>query len=251
MKAPGLYLPTEEDREGYKDYQIIVATPSGGFPAMGFVRSVVSMTAYSWAHGLKIYQIATTERIFIHWARNTLAEKIREIRNPYTGDKFTHILWIDDDHVFDPDTAVRLALSGRLDAVSAVAYRRTPPHLACAFLYANSPTDRYGHHPVVNVPEVVFKVDAIGFGFVLMRVDVFDRIPEPHFLANIQKGEDIGFCMEARKHGVNFWVDGRVKIKHIGIPPEIGFEEHQAWLAVNPPELVPFGIVPHDETKEA
>jgi hypothetical protein len=183
-------------------------------------------------------RMATTERIWIHWGRNVLAEKLKHHINPDDGKKFTHILWLDDDHTFEADVAVQLARSGELDMVTPVVYCRTPPILPCVFVYANDPKNPFLHHPMVEIPETVMKVDAMGFAFVLMRRDVLDRIIEPHFLANPNKGEDICFSMRARESGVEMYVDGRIKIKHIGIPPEIGFDEHKQWLAVNPIEIM-------------
>src|SRR3990172_7036407 len=224
-----LYVPNAWEREAYNDYRIVIVTPSGGFPAVGFVRSLLDMVGYSWKYGLQIFRMATTERIWIHWGRNILAEKLRNHVDTTTGERFTHILWIDDDHTFEADTAIRLALNGDCDMVTPLVYTRTPPILPCVFVYANDPANPFMHHPMVDVPEVLMKVDAMGLAFVLMRIEVLDRIPEPHFLINPNKGEDICFCLRAREFGVGMWVDGRIKIKHIGIPPEIGFEEHKAW----------------------
>jgi len=231
-----LYVPSTEDKEKYKGYRIVIAMPSGGFPAVGFVRSLVDMVAYSWKHGLKITRMATTERNWIHWARNMLAGMLKNHVDSEDGQMFTHILWLDDDHTFDADTAVRLALDGECDMVTPVVYRRSDPILPCVFVYANDPANPFQHHPMVDIPEMLMKIDAMGFAFVLMRREVLDKIPEPHFMINPNKGEDICFCMRAREFGVEMYVDGRIKIKHIGVPPEIGFEEAQRWLAFNPIE---------------
>jgi len=232
-----LYIPSSEEKEKFRDYRIVVAMPSGGFPAVGFVRSLVDMVAYSWKHGLRIVRMATTERNWIHWARNMLAGKLRTHVDSEDGQKFTHILWLDDDHTFDADTAIRLAVNGDKDMITPLVYRRSDPILPCVFVYANDPNRPYQHHPMVDVPESVMEIDAMGFAFVLMRLEVLDKIPEPHFLINPNKGEDICFCMRAREFGVKMYVDGRVKIRHIGIPPEIGFDEHRRWLAFNPIEV--------------
>ena len=97
-----LFEPTKQDRKTYEDMSVVILTPCGGYQsAFRFVKSAVNMVAYSWLHGLKIYQMGGSERMVVHWARNDLAGAVKGKINEYTGKPFTHILWLDDDHVFN------------------------------------------------------------------------------------------------------------------------------------------------------
>src|SRR5256885_338774 len=176
-----IYSPTAEDRKIYADMAVVILTPFGSYdcPAR-FARSVGNMMAYSWMHGLKIYQWGGAERTVVHWARNQLCRLMREKINEYTGKPFTHILWLDDDHVFNPDLAVYLAKHKDLDVVSALYFGRVGRHLPVAYVKDDTP-DKYMHYPIIEVPPTLCQVDAVGLGACLMRADVLERVPEPWF----------------------------------------------------------------------
>ena len=72
------------------------------------------------------------------------------------------------------------------------------------------------------------KVQSIGFGFVAMKSGVFEKLERPwfkHYLQSIEKddgttiedsiGEDISWCINAYKAGVDIYFDPDVLVKHI------------------------------------
>ena len=67
-----------------------------------------------------------------------------------------------------------------------------------------------------------YKVNALGTGFLLIRLSVFEKIPEPWFQfmrdqhGEMVNGEDTFFCQAAIKAGFDVWCDPLVKIKHLG-----------------------------------
>ena len=67
-----------------------------------------------------------------------------------------------------------------------------------------------------------FKCDVVGTGFLLVKREVFEKIPEPWFQFGRDKeqqlvyGEDSWFCDQARKVGFDVWADPGLFIKHIG-----------------------------------
>ena len=224
-----MYTPTPEDREKYKNLEIVVLTPCGGYDvAAKFTKCLANMVAYSWMCGLKVYQMGTTERMVIDWARNDLARQAREQVNEYTGNKFTHFLWLDDDHVFNPDLAVYLARHEDLDMISALYYGRTQ-HLPVAYVKDDS-GDEHKHYPLIEAPNGLVQVDAVGFGALLMRRDVFERVPEPWFTLDWRAGEDIAFCVHAKKHGIKVWLDGSYALGHIGPPTIVTTETYKQYL---------------------
>jgi hypothetical protein len=230
----GFYVPTVADVRRYQDMAVVIMTPCGGYESHGkFMQSVVNMVAYSWMHGLRVYQMGITQRTVVDWARNDLARLARDNRNEYTGEKFTHVLWLDDDHVFNPDLAVYLAALGDLDMVSALYYGRADQHLPVVYVKGNDTEDEYKHYPLVMVPDALVEVDAVGFGALLMRRDVLDTVPEPYFTIDYRAGEDIAFCRHAKKCGVKIWLDGRYKLGHIGPPRTITVLDYKRFLEEN------------------
>jgi hypothetical protein len=136
----------------------------------------------------------------------------------------THLLWIDSDQSFPKELLHRLVRHDKSIVGCNIATKVLPP--SCA------PTARK-KSDINPFGDVVFTYDTsqgleqvwrLGFGVILVKMKVFDDIPEPWF--NLmwdeeQKkfvGEDWWFCMEAEKRGIPIWVDHDLSkdIGHIG-----------------------------------
>jgi hypothetical protein len=116
------------------------------------------------------------------------------------------------------------------DAVSAVYCHRdkaTPKPV----VYVKKESDPTGviHHSILSIPHGLFRVDAFGFGAVLIKRDVFERVPRPWFKGH-EGGEDIGFCRKAREHGIELWCDGRYWLAHLGDPEIFTIESFENWI---------------------
>lgn len=231
-----IYEPTDLDRRKYAGMSVCILTPCKDYevPTL-FAKSVANMVAYSWMHGLKVYQMGCTQRMVIHWARNDLARNVRDKINEYTGEKFTHVLWLDDDHAFNPDLALYLARHGHLDVVSALYFGRTDRCLPVVYVKDGTP-DPYKHYPLIEVPPQLCEVDAVGFGACLMRRDVLDRMEGPWFQFN-NCGEDIYFCVHAKRAGMRIWCDGSYMLGHMGEPQMVTHETYLKYLEANKAEF--------------
>lgn len=211
----GFFVPNEAERARYAQMSVSVLVPCMGYEMpVRFAACLTKLMAYSWMHGLPIYSMAYTERTVVDWARNTLSRTLLDATCEYTGRPYTHALWLDDDQVFNPDLACRLAALGHLDLVSAVYYGRVEPHYPVVYL--KDDTDNpYKHWPMTECPPVVFECDAVGFGALLMRREVLEGTPEPWFTIDARGGEDIVFCRHAKAHGFKVWACGDYKIGHL------------------------------------
>ena len=187
-----------------KKISVCILTPHADFEcATKFVKSLVNMIAYSHMHGLNVEMIATTERMVVDWARNDLAKLVKNSKSPYTGKKYTHCLWLDEDMVFSPDTAIVLATEmADYDMMSGLYFARHKPLPVVYVRGEEDKDDPYKHYPLMRAPKRVFACDAVGFGCLLMRTDVFDKVPEPWFTIDSRGGEDIVFCKHARDAGL-------------------------------------------------
>ena len=85
-----------------------------------------------------------------------------------------------------------------------------------------------GHHSAVMAypKDAVIDVDAVGFGFVLIRKPVIDALEHP-FTTKTSKGEDIAFCENAKAAGFSVKVNTAAKVGHILTVPLI-IEESNA-----------------------
>src|SRR3990167_11520301 len=136
----------------------------------------------------------------------------------------THILYLDDDMLFDSDTLDRLLAHGK-EIVGVNAYSRTLPLSTTVMMM-----DEKGKYKdpsknteyAMRVPEELFEVLAVGTGVALIKMEVFEKIKKPWFKFDMHKdgymlqGEDAWFCTEARKRGYKIYCDGSLPIGHIG-----------------------------------
>jgi hypothetical protein len=69
-----------------------------------------------------------------------------------------------------------------------------------------------------------FTVDYTGFGWVMIRHGVFERMEYPWFAPKMQQfesgnvqdmcGEDVSFCLDAKELGMETWCDPRIRVGH-------------------------------------
>jgi len=221
---------TDQDRALFREMRVLVLCPIMHSEVL-FWRSLANMIAFSWDQGLRVEQLAITNRVVVDWARNDLARTALEGNSYFTDQPFTHFLWLDSDHTFNPDLACRLA-SHNVDMASALYFGRTN-YLPVVYVKDQNDPDEYKHFPLIEYPAMLFEADAVGFGACLTRREVFERVPEPWFTLDWRAGEDIAFCTKARQHGVKIHVDGQYKLGHIGEPPIIGEQDYLKHLEDN------------------
>jgi hypothetical protein len=180
----------------------------------------------------------------IHSARNALARlALNDAKN------FTHLLWLDDDMLPEPDALVRL-LKHEKDIVGGLYVMRRPPHKPIA--YRLNEKREYADFPEVPA-EGLIEVDACGTGIMLVNAKVMHLLAEcfynldwecafwkmPHevylreqgrrrkameplwfrYLSNEhgqELGEDLSFCLNAKDAGYSIWVDCSLRVGHLG-----------------------------------
>ncbi len=132
----------------------------------------------------------------------------------------THMMWLDTDMRFPPDTLARL-MDRNLDIVGANYSERRPPFRPVAFRNWNDMNLRAYTKPDSTGLE---RVAAIGSGALLVRMDVYRKLDIPHYLVGWSTakaaflGEDMYFCFKAGQDGYEIFVDHDVsqQIKHVG-----------------------------------
>lgn len=208
--------------------KIVVLSPVM-YPDARFFKCLVNAVACSWHYGLRVEEMGITEREVVDWARNNLARAAREKMSDYDGKPFTHFLFLDCDHTFNADLILRL-MAWDVDMVGALYYGRKEPYLPCVYVKDHT-EDPYKYFPLLEVPSMLFECDAIGFGAILIKREVFDRVPEPWFTVDYRAGEDIAFCTHARQNGIKIHCDGGLKLGHVGDAPIIKEETFNKFMA--------------------
>ena len=92
---------------------------------------------------------------------------------------------------------------------------------------------------VKNYPkDTLVECDAVGFGAVLINMEIVRTMKPPYFFSTTGSGEDIYFCMKARQEaGARVFMDTRVKLGHIGSPNIIDEEYFTRWVTDNKHEI--------------
>jgi GT2 family glycosyltransferase len=139
-------------------------------------------------------------------------------------------LWIDSDIMFKPedvDMLMNVANKENRKVISGLYYvsydgdgsfRNTVPAM---YTYNNS--DGL-HYPILDFQEEnIFKVDAVGFGFILIHNSVFSELKQKHswifndhFYDNgFFISEDISFCQKLRENNIPIFLHPKAKVNHI------------------------------------
>jgi hypothetical protein len=145
--------------------------------------------------------------------RERLLEQAKKVNSDY-------VLWIDSDMMFPSTTAVRL-LEHNKDIVACNYTKRTKPLKTVAYTDLN---DWDSWVPMEPQDELV-KVEGVGMGCMLMKLDIFEKIQKPYFEFRYKEdtqdyfGEDFILLGKLREQGYDVYIDTvlSMDIKHLGI----------------------------------
>lgn len=121
----------------------------------------------------------------------------------------THLFFVDDDMILPPDTLDRL-LDHNKDIVGAV-YNTKYEVQAPVIEYLDEKSDME-----------IFKCGAIGTGCLLIKTEVFKKVPQIWFNyewnpnGSVRMSHDWYFCHKARQFGYEIFADPLLQVKHIG-----------------------------------
>jgi len=124
----------------------------------------------------------------------------------------THLFFIDSDMLFQPEVLDKLIADDK-DIVGAQYNRRVDKEGVPVV------ATRYQLNPNDQLPQRVFKNYAVATGCVLIKREVFNKIPKPWFFHGTEespRGEDIYWCEKCIKNGFEIFIDGSLKVGHCG-----------------------------------
>lgn len=130
----------------------------------------------------------------------------------------THIWFSDDDMAYPPDALKRLLAHGKDIVGAAYSVRQVPK--AYVIEYAESVRS----DEELDKQTELFKCNALGGGMLLIKTEVFEKVPQPHFgykwtpEGAVKMSNDWFFCEKARQAGFEIWCDPLLtqEVKHIG-----------------------------------
>ena len=204
------------------EYRVAISIPSTSTWEAEFGMSLIFLTNYCAAHGAK------SGKPMHFTVRNMRGSILANMREQMVQDaieaKATHVLFLDSDQTFPPDTLHRL-LHHKKEVIGCnIAVKQIP----------SAPTARQAGNgnAGVNVyttedSPILEKVWRLGTGVMLIDLSIFKN-PVLHkgpWFEQVWKpdvgsftGEDWGFCRNLQKAGVGIWVDHDLskEIGHLG-----------------------------------
>ena len=196
--------------------KILIAVPCMDMVSARFAQSLATLR--------KVGQCTVSFLIgsLVYDSRNKLAGLAMQMEADY-------ILWFDSDMVFRPDTLERmmdvLDKHPEIDILTGLYVRRGAPFTPVIF--SKLEVNEHGEldwDDVVDIPDEPFEVAGCGFGGVLMKTDCLYDIAGMEdggmwFTPIAGAGEDVAFCIRARKCGYKIYCDPSIDFGHMAYAP--------------------------------
>lgn len=195
--------------------KIVIATPSvRGEVPMGWYQAVTAMILKTREKYPEMkFATLTSGYTYVHQARQQMVDSFL---NDSTGD---YMLWIDDDNIPPEDGLIRL-LEHNLPIVSGIYFKRRPPYEPIIMLERKEGIGSERRADLFrNGKGGLIKIHSTGFGFILVKREVLERMRElrlPHFSMKSGLGEDIWFCVQAKACGYDTQMDTTIEVGHLG-----------------------------------
>lgn len=190
-----------------KPVKILVGVPSGDSVVVPFMNTYSRATHVPWAQ-VEHFGVRGMNTVS---ARNKIVYKALQ-------DGHDYVFFMDSDMEFPPNTLDGL-LNRNKDIVGGFYVRKKKGYLPNAFKLGFREGDKLLTEFVTDFREV----EAIGTGCLLIKTEVFNKIPTPWFEYEPTESpdghmstEDIVFCKRAKDSGYKIYCDGAIACGHVG-----------------------------------
>lgn len=205
------------------DMHVVIAVPRGREYQDGFVKSLLSLLLYEKNSNLYTISISFAEEPSKDLSKyEDVAEKRRKLLEDAIASGATHILYLDDDMMFAPNTLRRL-MAHKKPFVSGLGFMRKNPFYPTIFQITtkrdgNLITEKYNY--ILNYPDEPFIVDGVGMFCCLIDLSIISKLRKPWFeTGGIRKdskiSEDISFSRRLWEGGIPITIDPNIKTGHI------------------------------------
>lgn len=197
--------------------KLLIAIPAMDFIYTEFVKSLLKLTDKLKDDGID-FETRIEAGTLVYLARDKLARYA-------INNRFTHVLWLDSDMVFEPEILEDLQFSGK-SFVTGIAHGRRKPYMSCLFKSYWPEVMKWEYK---DYPHNTFEVAACGMAVALVEVDILRQVVEKNntaFTPTEYWGEDVAFCDRARQLGYKIYAEPGVRVGHVGhitIYPEDSF----------------------------
>lgn len=199
---------------------LALCVPSGRFVDFGFFKSFansIGQIMLGWNSA--VFAVASP---MIFENRNEILRRVFAFEGQNKGFSFDYILWVDNDIVFTFEQVKQLLahLDSGKDFVSGVYYNPLDDGIKPVAYWKAG--ERYKWLEEKELKGIM-EVDAIGFGFCAMKMEVARKVfekfkPRPFDLRPLPDGgivtEDQLFSERAKGLGYKLWLDSSLVVKH-------------------------------------
>ena len=208
--------------------KLIICLPGNNFSG-NWLDSFLAF--YNWCIKNKItVMISRRESCNIYYVRNMCLggdSTKGESQKPFQGSiDYDYMLWVDSDNVFTTNDFIKL-YQLKKEIASGLYLTQNGKNFATVKDWDEEFYKKHGAFEFLT-PENIknnkepFVVDYTGFGFILIKRGVFEKLQYPWFrpiwkkFGNINEFtmEDVSFCHLVRELGMKVWVHPEVIVKH-------------------------------------
>lgn len=209
------------------DVKVVICCPGNSFSAR-FVGCLGRLIKHFDTQGYE-YRFSTAYSRNIYEARNKclVADPTQGAnQQPFNGWPYTHILWIDDDITFTADD-FDLLLQADKDVVSGFYIMADAQNYACVKVWDEKYFAEHGNFEFMTPDDIKdgrrpTRVEYTGFGWMLIRSGVFEKIGYPWFDARyLEIGdacdismEDVSFCLKCKDQKIPVFAHPKVIVGH-------------------------------------
>jgi hypothetical protein len=203
---------------------VVIAIPKGRDYRDGFIKSLLALLLYEKGSLLYSISISMAEKPISKGVNKyaDIADKRTKLVNDAVAGGFTHLLFLDDDMMFPPNTLRRL-MSHKAPFVSGLGFMRKKPFYPTIFKVfttrkGNLITEK--HDFILEYPDTPFVVDGVGLFCGLIDLSIIPKLRTPLFetkgiTSDSNIGEDLSFTRKLWEKGYKVLIDPSIKTGHI------------------------------------
>ena len=193
--------------------KIVIGIPHTGTLYTDIAMNLMNLTATENKYSINI-QMLKSSILYISREYLTLAA---------LQSKADYLMFLDSDQTISSQGIEQLAshLDNGEDIATTLIFRKDPPFHPCVFSHQELlPNNQISlkFYDIANQDLTKpFYVESSGFGCIMMKLDIFKKIPQPWFLPAPYTGEDITFMYKAAQMGYKTLCDPTIEVGHYGI----------------------------------
>ena len=206
---------------------IIICCAGNSFPGK-FITSLTFLIKHLSNKGFKVKFCTTYSRNIYEVRNKCLMGKPENGKNQklFNGIDYDYILWIDDDVIFTPGDFDKLYEEDK-DVISGLYLMSDNTHFAAVEVWDEEYFQKKGsfqflHKNDIGTKLLPFKVEYVGFGFLLFKKEIFEQIPYPWFEPTYLQikdctdfsMEDVTLCLKLSKLNIDIYVHPEVVVGH-------------------------------------